>query len=87
MWGGKHPLRWLEIFGFMSYSIYLLHRPLCFIFIEQTGIARWVDSYPSFYGACAAVILPLLAVCAWTCVNIETRFRRMKRRATDTVHP
>ena len=72
----RGPLRWLELAGAMSYSIYLLHKPLSYIVIAQTGLGRWVTGLPSLAAMTiltAAAITPIILL---SFVYVEVRFRR-----------
>ena len=72
----RGPLRWLELAGAMSYSIYLLHKPLSYIVIAHTGLGRWVTGLPSLVVMTfltAAAIAPIILL---SFVYVEVRFRR-----------
>lgn len=72
----RGPLRWLELTGAMSYSIYLLHKPLSYIVIAQIGMDRWVTGFASLAATTiftAAAITPFVLL---GFVYVEVRFRR-----------
>lgn len=73
------PIRWIELAGMMSYSIYLLHKPLSFVAINLLGIGRFIDGLPMLaLGAVetAAVILPVIII---SFVFVEARFRKARK--------
>ncbi|WP_298258731.1 acyltransferase [Bradyrhizobium sp.] len=79
----RGPLRWFELAGAMSYSIYLLHKPLSYIVIAQTGLGRWVTGLPSLVAVTiltAAAITPIILL---SFVYVEVRFRRPLDRASQ----
>jgi peptidoglycan/LPS O-acetylase OafA/YrhL len=72
----RGPLRWIELVGMMSYSVYLLHKPLSYIAIAQIGLDRWVTglvSVASMTFLTAAAIAPIIIL---SFVLVEVRFRR-----------
>jgi peptidoglycan/LPS O-acetylase OafA/YrhL len=75
----RGPLRWLELAGMMSYSIYLLHKPLSYIVIAKIGLDRWATGLLSLVAMTiltAAAITPIIVL---SFVYIEARFRRSFR--------
>lgn len=83
---GRGPLRWLEIAGMMSYSIYLLHKPLSYIVIAQIGLDRWATGPLSLVAMTiltAAAITPII-VLSFVC--IELRFRRPFDRVSAKIY-
>jgi len=72
---GAGPLRWIELAGMMSYSIYLLHKPIALAAIYQLDLEARVTGLLSM-GAMTlitiAVISPII-ICAF--VFVECRFR------------
>ena len=73
---GFNPLRWLELIGAMSYSVYLMHKPLSLILIDQLGVDRLITGYASLFGVFLGGLAVLLPVIAVIYVVVEARFRR-----------
>jgi peptidoglycan/LPS O-acetylase OafA/YrhL len=76
VWGGTNPLRWLELVGIMSYSVYLAHKPLSYILIDHLHLGLLVSGYASFAAVCLLCFLLLLPIFALLNVAVEVRFRR-----------
>jgi peptidoglycan/LPS O-acetylase OafA/YrhL len=77
------PLRWIELAGMMSYSIYLLHKPLSYIAINLLGIDRAIGNLPTLaLGVLetAIVIFPIVAIAF---VSVEVKFRVSHRRLRE----
>jgi len=59
------PMAVLETLGMMSYSIYLLHKPLGYLLIERSGLSEQVHSLGSLALATAVIVacvVPLITV-------------------------
>jgi peptidoglycan/LPS O-acetylase OafA/YrhL len=76
IWGGTNPLRWLELVGIMSYSVYLSHKPLSYVLIDHLHLGLLVSGYASFAGVCGLCFLLLLPIFALLNIGVELRFRR-----------
>jgi peptidoglycan/LPS O-acetylase OafA/YrhL len=70
------PIRWIELAGMMSYSIYLLHKPLSFIAINYLGIERSIDGLPMLALGTFETALIIFPVIIVSFVFVEVRFRR-----------
>ena len=70
------PLRWLELAGMMSYSIYLLHKPLSYIVIAQIGLDRWVTGLPSLVAMTILTAVAITPIIILSFVYVEVQFRR-----------
>jgi peptidoglycan/LPS O-acetylase OafA/YrhL len=81
IWGGTNPLRWLELVGMMSYSVYLAHKPLSYILIDRLNLGSLVSGYASFVIVSVLCFLLLLPVFAALNIFVEVRFRRPWRSA------
>ncbi len=81
----RGPLRWFELAGVMSYSIYLLHKPLSYIVIAQIGLDHWVTGPFSLIAmtllTAAAIFPPILL--SFACV--EMRFRRPSNKLLSKI--
>jgi len=73
--GGADPLRWLELIGIMSYSVYLAHKPLAYILIDRLNLGSLVSDYAGFALVSALCFLLLLPIFALLHIGIESRFR------------
>lgn len=82
---GRGPLRWLELAGMMSYSIYLLHKPLSYIVIALTGLDRWVTGMPSLAVATILTAITVAPIIILSFVCVELRFRRPSRHFSTEV--
>jgi peptidoglycan/LPS O-acetylase OafA/YrhL len=71
------PARWIEFAGMMSYSIYLLHKPLSFIAINRLGIERSIDGLPMLALGTFETALVIFPVIIVSFVFVEVRFRRV----------
>jgi peptidoglycan/LPS O-acetylase OafA/YrhL len=72
----RGPLRWLELAGMMSYSIYLLHKPLSYIVIAQIGLDRWVTGLSSLVAMTILTAVAIAPIIVLSFVYVELGFRR-----------
>ncbi|WP_271617386.1 acyltransferase family protein [Bradyrhizobium sp. CCBAU 51745] len=82
----RGPLRWLELAGMMSYSIYLLHKPLSYIAIAQLRIAGDAETLLSLLVktlATGALIAPVI-VLSFVFVEHKFRHRGLSKPASMT---
>jgi peptidoglycan/LPS O-acetylase OafA/YrhL len=75
LWGGGSPLAWLQIAGAMSYSIYLLHRPISFILMDRLGAREIATGYPSMFLVGGGIALVIIALSSLSYIYVEMRFR------------
>lgn len=81
----RGPLRWLELAGVMSYSIYLLHKPLSYILIAQAGLDRWVKGLASLAAMTILTAVAITPVILLSFVYVERRFRRPSNRPSSGI--
>ena len=79
----RGPLRWLELAGMMSYSIYLLHKPLGYIAVSRLGLAAWVQGIPTLLVTLLLTLIVILPVIIAAFVFVEVRFRHPTARPSD----
>jgi peptidoglycan/LPS O-acetylase OafA/YrhL len=72
----RGPARWLELAGMMSYSIYLLHKPLSYIVIAQIGLDRWVTGLSSLVAMTILTAVAITPIIVLSFVYVELAFRR-----------
>jgi peptidoglycan/LPS O-acetylase OafA/YrhL len=82
VWGGTDLRRWIELVGMMSYSVYVVHKPLCYILIDRLNLGAFVTGYSSFYLMTAVCFLMLLPIFALIHIGVEARFRRQPLRSS-----
>lgn len=70
------PLRWIELAGMMSYSIYLLHKPLGYIAISTFGLGRLVNGPSSLMIALVITLVLIAPIIIVSFVFVELRIRR-----------
>jgi peptidoglycan/LPS O-acetylase OafA/YrhL len=80
------PLRWVELVGMMSYSIYLLHKPLSYIAIGQIGLDRWVSGIGSLACATFVTAAAITPVILLSYAFVEIRFRRQPTQKLSLVN-
>lgn len=71
----RGPPRWLELAGMMSYSIYLLHKPLSYIAIAQLDLARFVKSPLSLLLTTLGTGTVIAPAVVLSFVFVENKFR------------
>jgi peptidoglycan/LPS O-acetylase OafA/YrhL len=71
----RGPLRWIELAGMMSYSVYLLHKPLSYIAINLMGSERWVDGLPSLAATILVTAVAIAPIIILSFIFVELRFR------------
>jgi len=65
------PIAMLETLGMMSYSIYLLHKPLGYLFTERSGLLEQVHGLGSLALATAVIVACIVPLIAAVFVAIE----------------
>jgi len=65
------PMAVLETLGMMSYSIYLLHKPLGYLLIERSGLSGQVHSLGSLALATAVIVACVIPLIAAVFVAVE----------------
>ena len=83
LWRGKNPLRWLELAGIMSYSIYVAHKPISYILIDHLHLHELVTGFASLYAVTAFCFLMLLPIVSFLNIQVETRFRQLGHAAAS----
>jgi peptidoglycan/LPS O-acetylase OafA/YrhL len=76
--GGWSPVKWLERIGIMSYSVYLLHKPLGYILLQGASPTREPAELWEVGIRIAAVVILILVVVSGFYLHVENRFRRRR---------
>jgi peptidoglycan/LPS O-acetylase OafA/YrhL len=79
------PLSWLERIGIMSYSVYLLHKPIGYILLQKFDPINSAAQIPKYAIELILISIPILLVCSIFYLRVENKFRRRSFRvAADT---
>jgi peptidoglycan/LPS O-acetylase OafA/YrhL len=75
---GWSPLSWLERLGVMSYSIYLLHKPIGYIFLQSALSYRSPGEIWQYGLVLICTTVPIIIICACFYLLVENRFRKRR---------
>jgi peptidoglycan/LPS O-acetylase OafA/YrhL len=71
----KSLLNYFEVLGVMSYSIYLVHKPLAYILIKNLHLDRWVHGYFQYYMVLTGILIVVVTTSIFLFYQVENRFR------------
>ena len=76
-------LTWLERIGIMSYSVYLLHKPIGYILLQKFEPINSAAQIPKYAIELILISIPILLVCSIFYLRVENRFRKQRSRKTS----
>lgn len=79
IWGGRSALKWLQSVGIMSYSVYLVHRPIVYLLVEKYQLNTYVTGLWSYLATLLLLALVVIVISVFLFFGIEDRFR-IKRK-------